>query len=56
MAQIEGFHFGQLQEDPSSYNQVVISLRKYGVPFREIFESNHPVIVMLDSPTSCQKR
>jgi hypothetical protein len=39
MAQIEGFHFGQLQEDPSSYNQVVISLRKYGVPFREIFES-----------------
>jgi hypothetical protein len=39
MAKIEGFHFGQLQEDPSSYNQVVISLRKYGVPFREIFES-----------------
>ncbi|WP_287583526.1 hypothetical protein [Candidatus Borrarchaeum sp.] len=39
MAQIEGFHFGQLEEDPSSYNQVVISLRKYRVPFREIYES-----------------
>ncbi len=39
MAQIEGFHFGQLEEDPSSFNQVVISLRKYGVPFREIYES-----------------
>jgi hypothetical protein len=39
MAQLDGFHFGQLEEDPSSYNQVVISLRKYGVPFREIYES-----------------
>lgn len=39
LAKLEGFHFGQLQEDPSSYNQVVISLRKYGVPFREIYES-----------------
>jgi len=39
MAQLKGFHFGQLEEDPSSYNQVVISLRKHGVPFREFFES-----------------
>jgi hypothetical protein len=39
MAQLEGFHFGRLEEDPSSYNQVVISLRKFGVPFREIYES-----------------
>jgi len=39
MAKLEGFHFGQLPEDPSSYSQVVISLRKYGVPFREIYES-----------------
>ena len=39
MAQFAGFHFGQLQEDPTSFNQVVISLRKHGVPFREFFES-----------------
>ena len=39
MAKLEGFHFGKLPEDPSSYSQVVISLRKYGVPFREIYES-----------------
>jgi hypothetical protein len=36
MAQLKGFYFGQLQEDPSSLNAVIIGLRKYGVPYQEI--------------------
>ncbi|MFX1465789.1 MAG: hypothetical protein ACFFA5_04895 [Promethearchaeota archaeon] len=36
MAQLKGFYFGQLQEDPSSLNAVIIGLRKYGVPYTEI--------------------
>ena len=36
MVQLKGFRFGQLQEDPSSLNAVLISLRKYGVPYEEL--------------------
>jgi len=36
MAQLEEFHFGQLHEDPNSVNAVIVSLRKYGVPYKEI--------------------
>ncbi len=36
MAQLEEFHFGQLEEDPHSVQAIIVSLRKYGVPYKEI--------------------
>jgi hypothetical protein len=39
MAQLKGFYFGKLQEDPSSLNAIIVSLRKYKVPYNEINSS-----------------
>lgn len=36
MAQLKGFYFGQLPEDPGSLNAIIVSLRKYKVPYKEI--------------------
>jgi hypothetical protein len=36
MAQLKEFYFGQLEDDPNSVNAVIVSLRKYGVPYKEI--------------------
>ena len=39
MAQLTGFYFGKLQEDPTSLNAIIVSLRKYKVPYKEINSS-----------------
>ena len=36
MAQLKEFYFGQLQEDLSSLNAIIVALRKYKVPYKEI--------------------
>jgi len=36
LAQLKGFYFGQLSEDPSSLNAIIVSLRKFKVPYKEI--------------------